>query len=237
MTNLLEQLSAEQISQAVVAVLAIANPIGAALVSINLTDDMDPAQRKRAGRQVVVWVFAILMVSIFSGVWLLKAFGVSLAAFQAAGGLIIAMIGLEMMRGGVSAAHGAGDDDGGTLVIPLAMPMVAGPGTIATVIALMARTDHPGLGSYIAPTVAVVVCSVVLGILFRASGWLRKHIGEQEKRMITRFLGPILAAIGAQMLLSGATRIVEQEVKSEESAMIGGAESSPGSTATPTSKP
>lgn len=237
MENLLEHLSAEQISQAVVAVIAIANPIGAALVFINLTDGMETAQRIKAGRQVVIWVFGILMISIFSGIWLLKAFGVSLAAFQAAGGLIIAMIGLEMMRGGASAAHGSGDEDGGTLVIPLAMPMVAGPGTIATVIALTARTDHPGLGSYIPPTIAVVVCSLVLGILFRASGWLRKHIGEQEKRMITRFLGLILAAIGAQMLLSGATRIVEQEVKSEESALIGGADATGGSPTTPGSKP
>ena len=223
----LDMISPDQIAQAVIAVVAISNPIGLALVFINLTKDLDKAERKAASRRVVMWVFAILVVSMVSGIWLLKAFGVSLAAFQAAGGLVIALIGLEMMRGQSSAVQGGDEEDGSDgLVIPLAMPMVAGPGTIATVITMTARAEQPGLGAYIAPAVAVVACALVLWIMLGAADWLRSHISEQGKRIITRFLGLILAAIGAQMLLSGATRIVEQQVESEGPAMMGQSEGS-----------
>jgi multiple antibiotic resistance protein len=239
-----------ELVQAIAALLAITNPIGAAPVFATLTSGRSPGQRRKAAISVVFAVLVILAVATFAGEWILKAFGVTLPAFQAGGGLVVLLMGLEMLHGSPTkmqhanehkdqdderagegdggdaesagdeageggapkgapkdekrgdATKGAADDEGDdSIIVPLAMPMIAGPGTITTVITL---TSHgKGLeGSIVVLIASAIVCVVMLATLF-AAGWLEQKMSKSAETILLRFMGLVLVAIGAQLLLAG----------------------------------
>ncbi len=186
------------------ALLAISNPIGAVPVFLSLTTGMDPGQRRAAVVRASVAVFVILLVSAVVGRSLLQAFGISYAAFRAAGGLIILFMGLEMLRGSPTKVQkegrpsAAGDDP---ILVPFVMPLVAGPGAITTVITLTAR-GH-GWQSQLEVFVAIAATAAILFVALLSSGWIARRLGSTGQRVFLRFMGLILAAIGTQSLLSG----------------------------------
>ena len=203
----------EQLVQAIAALLAISNPIGAAPVFASLTAGRSPGQRRKAAFSVVIAVFVILAIATFAGEWILKAFGVSLPAFQAGGGLVVLLMGLEMLHGSPTKMqhgneHKAPTDDGGdedaggdSIIVPLAMPMIAGPGTITTVITL---TSHgKGISDSIIVLIASGVLAAALLVVLFAAGWLDQRMSKSAHTILLRFMGLVLVAIGAQLVLAG----------------------------------
>lgn len=190
--------------QALVALLAIANPIGAAPIFLGIVQGLDPAQKRAAAVRASLSVFAILAASAILGHAILALFGISLSAFRAAGGLVIVLMGLEMLRGDATRVQhepdrfSTADDE---LLVPFAMPIVAGPGAITTVITLAVthRTGH-------LPLVALAG-SAGLAVLLWLTLWVmvsnERLIGMQGQRILTRFMGLILVAIGFQLGLDG----------------------------------
>jgi len=89
----------DRLIQATIAILAIANPLGAAPVFLDVVGDLAPAARKRAALRVAIYVFLILVTATLAGSGLLRLFGLSIPAFQTGGGLIILLMGLEMLNG------------------------------------------------------------------------------------------------------------------------------------------
>jgi multiple antibiotic resistance protein len=197
----------ESLVQAVIAVLAIANPIGAAPVFLTLTENARPAERSRAAVRVSVAVLVILTASALFGRVILGAFGISDAAFRAAGGLVIVLMGLEMLRGSptrVQHDHQAveeDDADDDVVIIPLAMPLIAGPGAITTVITLVAQ--RPGPDGILRALLAVAITTVVLFLTLYFAGWLARMVSPRGQRIFLRFMGLILVSVGAQLLLTG----------------------------------
>jgi multiple antibiotic resistance protein len=194
--------------QALAAAFASTDPIGAAPVFVGLTANMDRRQKRRAAVRASISSFLILAISILCGRFILRAFGISLPAFQAAGGLVIVLMGLEMLRGTPSKVQhdDLGPEKDDPIIIPFSMPLVAGPGAITTMITLTAR--HDSWADQITTLVAIgVEAFILLGILLSAT-WLSLHISANGMKVLLRFLGLILLAIGAQLLLSGVQQFM-----------------------------
>ncbi|MFN7920644.1 MAG: MarC family protein [Bryobacteraceae bacterium] len=194
----------DQFLQVLIALLAITDPPGAVPIFLSLTTGMPPEVRAKAPLRAAVAVVVILAVALLAGEALLRLFGISLPAFQAAGGLLIVLMGLEMLRGSPTKVQDESkheDDSEDRILVPLAMPLIAGPGSIATVITFAARrkawTDNWQVAA------AIVVVGVVVYLTLRSAAWLQRHISARGQRIFLRFMGLILVAIGAQLLLSG----------------------------------
>ncbi|MFZ5433984.1 MAG: MarC family protein [Calditrichota bacterium] len=190
--------------QAFAAIFAITDPLGAAPIFVGITSNMNRRQQWRAAIRASVYSFFILAVAGLFGKFILHAFGISLPAFQAAGGLVIVMMGLEMLRGTPTRVQHDDPEQpekDDPIIIPFAMPLVAGPGAITTVITLTAQ--HEGWGDHFATLLAIAAAMIILFITLLSSAWLSQRVSSHGLRIVLRFLGLILLAIGAQLLLSG----------------------------------
>jgi len=193
--------------QALIALLAIANPVGAAPVFLGIVRGFTREQKHAAALRASLAVFVILAVSAIAGHAILSLFGISLPAFRAAGGLVIVLMGLEMLRGDPTRVQrDPGDPQAveGEILVPFAMPLVAGPGAITTVITL-AVAHRPGNFPFLPfdALVASAAVAVVLWLILRTMIDNERLLGERGQRILTRFMGLILVAIGFQLGLDG----------------------------------
>ncbi len=188
----------------VVALLAICDPPGAVPAYLGITASMPPEAKRKAPLRVALTVCLILGVALLAGEILLRMFGISLPAFQAAGGLLILLMGLEMLKGTPTkvqdeSKHELDSED--RILVPLAMPLIAGPGAIATVITFSAKSKSWEGNVRIAG--AIVVTSLVIFLTLKSAAWVQRRISARGQRIFLRFMGLILVAVGAQLLLSG----------------------------------
>ena len=193
--------------QAVAAIIAISNPLGAVPVFLGLTDGWSPSRQRRAALRTAFYVGLILIVAALAGSGLLNLLGISTAAFQSGGGLVVLLMGLEMMTGRptrVQHDSGDGEDDNDPILVPLAMPMIAGPGAITTVITLTARS--PGMSSQLVVLGAVAVEAALLFLALFFASWLHEQVSHRGHRVFLRFMGLILVTMGMQLMLSGLKR-------------------------------
>jgi multiple antibiotic resistance protein len=190
--------------QAIVALLAITDPIGAVPVFIALTRELDPRQRRRSALRGTLAAIVILTVAALAGRAILQVFGISLPAFQAAGGLVIVLMGLEMLSGRPTRAQQYEDNprqDPDPILVPFAMPLIAGPGAITTVITLAVR--EPGWSQQPRVLIAIAVTGLILYLMLLSASWLSDRVGPRGQSIFLRFMGLILVAVGAHLLLSG----------------------------------
>ena len=188
----------------VVALLAICDPPGAVPAYLGITATMPPEARRKAPLRAAVTVTIILGVALLAGEILLRMFGISLPAFQAAGGLLILLMGLEMLRGTPTKVQDESqheEDSEDRILVPLAMPMIAGPGAIATVITFSAKAKSWEGNALIAG--AILITGLVIFLTLYSAAWVQKKISARGQRIFLRFMGLILVAVGAQLLLSG----------------------------------
>jgi multiple antibiotic resistance protein len=191
--------------QVLAALLAITDPPGAVPAFLALIGKMSPEARRRAPMRAAATVTLIMIVSLVAGEGVLKLFGISLPAFQAAGGLLIVLMGLEMLRGKpTQVQHDPQTDEDNLedeILVPLAMPLIAGPGSIATVITFAARTDDIQGRAEIGG--AILVTGLAVYLTLRSANWMERHFSARGQRILIRFMGLILVAVGAQLFLSG----------------------------------
>jgi multiple antibiotic resistance protein len=190
--------------QVFAAVFASTDPIGAAPVFVGLTSQMTHKQKWHAAVRASIATFLILAVSVLAGRFILKAFGISLPAFQTAGGLVIVIMGLEMLRGTPTRVQHDDPDNSekeDPIIIPFSMPLIAGPGAITTMITLTTR--HDGWTDQIVSMVAIAAEAVVLLVILLSATWFSARITPNGMKVLLRFLGLILLAMGAQLMLTG----------------------------------
>ncbi len=193
----------EHLVQALASLFAIANPIGVVPIFLSLVESRTLPERRSIALRTSASVFVILAVAAAAGGAILEFFGLSLAAFQAAGGLVIALMGLEMMRGQPSQVqhdpgHDRGDDPA---LVPLAMPLIAGPGAITTIVTMTAA--EPGWKGTANVIAAALILAIVLLVTLLSSTKLQQFMSRRGQRVFLRFMGLILVAIGAQLLMGG----------------------------------
>jgi len=169
--------------------------------------------RRTAAIKIAVIVFCILTVVALVGRELLQLLGINLGAFGVVGGLVVALMGFEMLYGGVSSkTQGAGEaekesveDEG--LIMPLAIPLMAGPGAITTVVTVSTMKDD---GSTItAAVVGVAVVSILVFVGFAYLSGLIARMKPASAAMMARIGGLLLATIGAQLMLGGIRTFYE----------------------------
>ncbi len=193
---------------AFVTFFVIIDPPGCAPIFASLTGGATPAHRRaKAVRSVLIAAGILLFFALF-GEDLLRKLGVSLAAFRIAGGIMLFMIALEMVfekrtqrREDRAQKVNATPEIEDISVFPMAIPMIAGPGSIASVMLLMARSEGLDQSLIVLGAMGAVLILTVIALL--AAGPLMRLLGHKVEAMITRILGVILAALAAQFVIDG----------------------------------
>ena len=188
------------------ALFVVIDPIGLMPLFITLTQGADARHRRGIAIRACLIAFALLAVFTVFGEAVLGFIGISMPAFRVAGGALLFLTALDMLferrtprREGQAADHP--NDTPDPSVFPLALPLIAGPGAIATVILLAGKqNDITGLASVIAVTAAVLV---VVFLFFLVSGILERALGKVGINIATRLLGMLLAALSVQFILDG----------------------------------
>jgi len=186
--------------------IAMTNPVAEVPLFLGLVADRDTRGRHRAALNVSIGVWLILVIAAVSGLKLLSLLGIEVSAFRAAGGLLLVVMGLEMLQGREPESHGAqrdSDEDGDALWVPLVMPLLAGPGAIVTTVTLAVREVYFVWWIPVATIVAISMTVLVVYVVLTLAGFVAAHLHGRGTRILTRFSGLILVAIGFQMGFTG----------------------------------
>jgi len=205
---------------ALVATLAIVNPMAASPLFASITADMNRAQKKRAAFIACIAVLLILGGAAVVGTSVLRIFGVELDSFRFGGGLIIVLMGLHMLKGEISPIHDGSSHETeleDQIIVPFAMPLVAGPGSIATVITLSASSSTNESEGILITIGAVFITVIALRISLSFASQIADRLSGRPLRLLTRFMGLILVAVGAQFLLAGFTGFLSSAIPALES--------------------
>ena len=187
---------------------AIMNPISNVPIFLSLTSDDDQQTTRAVAFRSLMLAFLIIAVFSVAGKAILTLFGITLPAFRMVGGLLVLLIGFHMLKGYQSSVQHPDEEEKeksraaqlSVAVSPLAMPILAGPGTIATA---MNFASEGGLIKMVMTIVAFAVLCVITYLLFVFGKKFVNVIGAGALGVITRMMGLILAVIGMQMLIEG----------------------------------
>ena len=198
----------ELFTSALVTFLVIIDPPGCAPIFASLTRGTPAAHRRMMAIRSSIIAWAILMFFALLGRAMLEKLGISLAAFRIAGGIMLFMIALDMVferrtqRREERAQSIEGTPQAEDIsVFPMAIPMIAGPGSIASAMLWVSQAEGASQIALVLAAITVVIGLTLLALL--AAGPLMRLIGERMEAMITRILGVILAALAAQFIVDG----------------------------------
>ena len=198
----------EFFGSALVTFLVIIDPPGCAPIFASLTRGSSPAHRRAMAVRASLIAWAILMFFGLLGRPMLEALGISLASFRVAGGIMLFMIALDMVferrtqrrESRAQSIEGTPEADD-ISIFPMAIPMIAGPGSIASAMLWVSRVDGSAAVIVVLSAITVVILLTMIALL--AAGPIMRLIGEKLEAMITRILGVILAALAAQFIVDG----------------------------------
>ncbi len=176
-----------------------------------ITLDADESERRGMARRAAWTCFIVLTSFALAGSLIFKLFGITLPAFKIAGGIVLLFIGLDMLQARRSATNetegekqeGREKEDVG--VIPLGIPMLAGPGSISTVMVLMGESGAEGWWQTIPVFVAIAVTAFASYAVLAGADRVRKYLGETGIRIMMRFMGLLLVAVAIQFVINGLT--------------------------------
>ena len=198
----------ELFGSALVTFLVIIDPPGVAPIFASLTRGTPAAHRRAMAVRSCLIAWAILMFFALLGRPMLQALGISLASFRIAGGILLFFIAFDMIferrteRRERRAHSIEGTPEAEDIsVFPMAIPMITGPGSIASAMLWVSRAEGPLEVGIVLAAITVVILITMITLL--ASGPLMRLIGEKVEAMITRILGVILAALAAQFVIDG----------------------------------
>jgi multiple antibiotic resistance protein len=190
------------------AVFFVVDPVGVVPIFLAITaGDSETKMRRTALRACIVACGLLLFFALFGGV-IFRVFGVSLAAFRVAGGILLLITSLDMLRARPSETRtsrteeqeGVAKED--VALVPLAMPLLAGPGAIASAMVLMSKGDSLLMA---APVLAAIVLTFVASyFILRASHLVQRVLKQSGVAILERVMGLILAAIAVQFMADGA---------------------------------
>lgn len=190
-------------TSAVVILLLVMDPIGNIPLFVALLKPVDPARRARIILRECAIAFGVLMLFVVTGTLILDLLGLSGPSLNIAGGVILFLIALRMI---FRRADGVFGDaiEGEPFIVPLAIPSIAGPTAIATVVLLVSQAPHRMLEW----SAAVTIATLVTLLLLLAAERIAKLVGERGLLAFERLMGLILTAIAVEMLLRGIETFV-----------------------------
>jgi len=195
-------------STVVMAFFAIMNPIANAPLFVGLTEGLDASTRRWVALRSVLLAFVIVSIFTILGREIFIVFGITLPAFRIAGGILVGLVGYHLLQGRESSVHVPTTEDNarsrdaalGISVSPLAMPILAGPGTIATAMNFAADST---VVEIVRVLLALALVCLLTWTAFVGSNWIVRVLGQNAIKVVTRLMGLILSVIGIQMLIEG----------------------------------
>jgi len=189
----------------------LVDPFAAIPSFLAITQSVDARRRKRMARKAALTCFIVLTSFALAGQLIFRMFGITLPAFEIAGGLILLLIGLDMLeakRSATQEAHGdteegAAKEDAG--IVPLGIPMLAGPGAISSVMVLVGTVPsllHWQMGAVLG---AIAVTALLSYWILAGAGRVRNVMGETGIRILVRIMGLLLVALAMQFFVNGLT--------------------------------
>ncbi len=183
---------------------AVIDPFAALPLYMSLTAGLSEGQRRRIVKEASITAIVLLIFFEYLGIYILDFMGISIEALMIAGGLLMLMVSIEMVKEGdkprstnkKTALH---EETGDVGIVPLGTPMLAGPGAISLVIILMGK--YPGESV----SIAVSIISIVLltSLIFLGANYISRIMGEKGARAFTRVMGLLVAAFAVQYILDG----------------------------------
>jgi multiple antibiotic resistance protein len=191
--------------------LPIMNPFSTIPLFLSLTAGMDPARRNREARMACLYALFLLLGFLLLGEAMIDFFGISVPGIRVAGGVIITAIGARMLFSSPTATKSSGEkaelEIGDIAFTPLAMPSLAGPGSLSVVITaasqINARNPQGYEVVYLGVIIGLVIVVAIAYVLLRAASSLARFLGPSGIDAMTRIFGFLLIAIGMQFLLTG----------------------------------
>ena len=202
-----------------VALFSVLNPIGTVPIFVGLTQGYTSSERSKTSLITSINVFVILLISFFVGQYVLSFFGITITALRIAGGIIIASSGFSLLNGNFSKNKGINkkvlkeaEARQHIALTPLAMPMLAGPGSISLLIAYYQELGESG--NVITTTEILFSCLAILAVatliyfVLRSAHYLAKILGSSGIVAISRIIGFLTIAIGIQYIISATLSII-----------------------------
>ena len=183
--------------KAFIAVFVIADALGNAPLFLVLTKGMELEQRNKVVDKASVVATAVLLAFAFAGQAILDYLNISIGSLEVAGGLLLLLIALQMLNGEIDTPIVEQERD--VAITPLAFPLLAGPGTLTTVMLLMSQSPE----ARISVVIGIVAAMVVTWFIVRQASRIDKFIGAEGAVIITQLLGFLLAALAVEIGSSG----------------------------------
>ena len=194
-----------------VALVAVVNPVGAIPVFINLTASQGFKARNATGTVAALAVGIILLVVLFTGEAILRFFGISVGSFRVGGGILILLMAIAMLNAKMSNIRQTKEEErdsaerDSVAVVPLATPLLAGPGAISTVILHAQRHDSALHSLYL--SLAVVALAAITALLLRLAPLISQWLGKTGINIVTRLMGLVMAAMGVEFIAHGLKQL------------------------------
>jgi multiple antibiotic resistance protein len=196
---------------AFIAILPVVNPFSAPPIFISITEGLDPDERRWQARKASLYAFIILLVSLMAGTFILKFFSISLPAVQIAGGLLIARTGFQML--GPQREHHQtpleeqeAREKEDVSFVPLAMPLLSGPGAMAVMINLASRVAH-WTEWFIISIASAAVCVITYFVLVESVRLVRV-LGVNGMNALSKLMGFLLLSMAVQFVINGVSTTV-----------------------------
>ncbi len=190
-----------------IALIVIMNPIGAIPVFLSMTGNQDASEKKRTAGIAATAVAITLVATALMGETLLEMFGIHVPAFRVAGGIIILLMAASMLHAMPSRMHHTpgeatrAEQSESVAIVPIAIPLLAGPGAISTVI--VRSDDVSDIQGFLATTAAILFVSGLLWLAMRFAVPVGSFMGKTGANIATRLMGLILAAIAIEFIAAG----------------------------------
>jgi len=199
-----------ELGKAAISLFAIVDPVGSIPLFLSATHGWTADRRAAAAKVAALTVFLVLGVSAFLGEAILRFFGISLASFSVAGGILLLVLAVSMMQARYAPMRQTDDEaleaaeKGSVGVVPLGVPLLAGPGAISQVIVFSHGLGADGLLHQALLLAPIALVALSAWLAFRAAMPLSTRLGATGIHIVTRLMGLIIAAISVEMIARGA---------------------------------
>jgi multiple antibiotic resistance protein len=190
----------DHLLRSTITLLVVLDPLGIIPIFIAMTQKMEVVKRRALSKVVVITASGLLFLFAVAGTQIFAIFGISIASFMVAGGVLLFIVAIELLTGGgwVFMGQNAGEDTG---VVPLAFPLLAGPGAITAVIISLETT---GL---LVTAISILIAIGITYITLRFSEKIYRVLGRRGSLIVTRVFGVFIAAIAVQYIVQGAKEL------------------------------
>ncbi len=194
-----------------ISLLVIVNPIGAIPLFISLTPNQSEREKKRTVQLASLAVTLVLLISCFLGEQVIRFFGISIASFQVGGGILVLLVAVSMLNAQVSPARQTLEEQqeaetkSNIAVVPLAIPLMTGPGAVSTVIIYAQKASH--WTHYLAIAGSGIAIGLITWAALSLAAPVSRILGQTGINVATRLMGLLLAAIAVEIMAEGLVHL------------------------------